>query len=257
MTNQRNGRSNGRPDGASAGRRSGSNGDAPRVVIADSDPLARRVVRDTLQEGAGFVIPAEASDGVEAVELALYYRPDAVIMEAVLPRVDGITATSQIKASAPEVRVIIFSVSDDEDLQLEALRAGASGFVSKQVHVENLSRATLGVLNGEAAISRMITMRMVERLRALPEGGNGMRPIKSVLTPREWEVLDLMCDGLDTRQMADALVLSEDTIYSHVKNLLRKLGVHSRSEAVDAAMRMRQPIAGLGEQVEDAEPASS
>src|SRR5690606_21564884 len=94
---------------------------------------------------------------------------------------------------------------------------------------------------------------LIERLRVLPEGGAGMRPVKSQLTQREWEILDLMSQGLDTHQMSEALVLAEETIYSHVKNVLRKLGVHSRRDAIEVAKQLRDPLSGFGGEL-DAEP---
>jgi two-component system, NarL family, response regulator LiaR len=224
--------------------------EGPHVVIADSDPLARRVIRDALQDGAGFVIPGEASTGPEAVELSLHYRPELTLMEVSLPGMDGVTATRRILAEAPDVRILIFSLHDGEETQLEALHAGASGFLSKNVSVDVVSRVVQRVVDGEAAISRMITMRLIERLRLLPEGGTGMRPVRSPLTPREWEVLDLLCEGRDTKRIAEVLVLSEETIYTHTKNLLRKPDVHSRQEAVEVAQLLRRPIVGLAAEKE-------
>jgi two-component system, NarL family, response regulator LiaR len=216
---------------------------SPRVLIVDPDPLARRVIRDALQGKHRFVVPATAGDGVEAVELARYYRPELALLEIALPRVDGIAATRQIVESVPEVMVVIFSAHDSEETQLAALRAGASGFISKSRGVDQLAQACAGVVRGEAAVSRTTTMRLIERLRVLPEGGIGMRPIRSPLTPREWQVLDMITQDLDTRAIAERLVVSEDTVYSHVKHLFRKLGVHSRAEAVQMAREMREPIA--------------
>jgi two-component system, NarL family, response regulator LiaR len=224
--------------------------EGPHVVIADSDPLARRVIRDALQDRAGFVIPGEASTGPEAIELSLHYRPELTLMEVSLPGMDGVTATRRILAEAPDVRVLIFSLHDGEETQLEALHAGASGFLSKNVSVDVVSRVVQRVVDGEAAISRKITMRLIERLRLLPEGGTGMRPVRSPLTPREWEVLDLLCEGRDTKRIAEVLVLSEETIYTHTKNLLRKLNVHSRREAVEVAQQLRRPIVGLAAEKE-------
>jgi NarL family two-component system response regulator LiaR len=212
------------------------------IVIGDADPIARRVIRDALQDQAGFVIPGDASSGREVVELSLYYRPDVTLMEVSLPGLDGLTATRRIRDEAPEVRVLIFSREDAEEIQLEALRAGACGFLSKDVPLETVARAVRSVVRGESAFSRKVTMRLVERLRHFPEGGTGIRPVRSPLTEREWEILDFFCQGKDTKQIAEALVLSEDTIYTHSKNVLRKLNVHSRQEAVEAARRLRVPV---------------
>jgi two-component system, NarL family, response regulator LiaR len=212
------------------------------VIIGDADPIARRVIRDALQDQAGFIVPGEASSGREVIELSLHYRPDVTLMEASLPGIDGLTGVRQIREEAPEVRVLIFSQHDSEETQLEALRAGASGFLSKDVPLETVARVVQSVARGESAFSRKVTMGLIERLRQLPEGGIGMRPVQSLLTEREWEILDFFCQGKDTKQIAETLVLSEETIHSHSKNVLRKLNVHSRQEAVEVAQRLRVPV---------------
>ena len=212
------------------------------VVIGDADPIARRVIRDALQDQAGFVIPGEASTGLEVVELSLHYRPDVTLMEVSLPGIDGLTAARRLRDEAPEVRVLVFSQHDSEETQLEALRAGASGFLSKDVPLETVARVVRCVVGGESAFSRKLTMRLIERLRELPEGGIGMRPVHSPLTEREWEILDFLCQGKDTKQIAETLVLSEETVHSHSKSVLRKLNVHSRREAVEVAERLRVPV---------------
>lgn len=222
-------------------------GNRPKVLLADSDPLAARVVRDMLEEDGGFVIPGVAKDGLEAVELARHYHPDVALVEIALPVIDGVAVIRQLAEKAPDVRVVVFSQHDQEDVQLDALRAGAVGFISKRSGIDRLPHVLRGAVAGEAAISRRLTMRIVELLKALPDNGIGVRPVRSDLTPREWEVLDLISQGKDTRDIAEELVLSEDTIYSHVKSMLRKLGVHSRSEAVEVAKKMREPLVGLAE----------
>ena len=209
-----------------------------RVIVADDDPLARRMLRDLLQM-AGITVIAEAASGREAVELGLYYRPDVVVMDLIMPGVDGLAATRQIVERAPDVRVVILTSSDDDEVGLMTLRAGASGFLCKDVGVEALPRALHCAKAGEAVITRRLTMRLIEDLRTVRQDSSGLRPIRSQLTSREWEVLDLLCQELSTDDIADTLVVSVETVRSHVKSVLRKLGVRSRREAVEAASRLR------------------
>lgn len=233
----------------SRGRLSGMNGAKAsarkRVVIADSDPLARRVIRAALQDDHDFVVPAEAKTGVEAIELCGYYKPDAALLETDLGNgLDGIVAARKIREAAPGTKILMFSREDREDVQLAALAAGASGFIPKSADIAEVVQGLKHVIEGRAAIPPRTTMVLIQRLRMLPEGGAGIRPVRSVLTPREWEILDLLSQQLDTREIAETLVLTEETVYSHVKNILRKLGVHSRREAVERARELRDPLAG-------------
>ncbi len=211
-----------------------------RAVIADDDPFARRVIKSALTD-SGMVVIAEARNGREAVELALYYLPDIVILDVVMPELDGILATRQILKAIPEQLVIALTGAADEDdeLGLLALRAGAAGFLSKDVDINALPRTVRALRAGEAAISRRMTKRLIDELRSAPAGSYGMRPVKSPLTAREWEVIDLLKAARSTEDIATDLVLSTETVRSHVKNILRKLEVRSREEAVAAADRMR------------------
>jgi NarL family two-component system response regulator LiaR len=211
-----------------------------RAVIADDDPFARRVIKDVLQD-AGVLVIAEARNGRQAVELTLYYKPDVVVMDVVMPEVDGIVATRQIRKAIPEQLVIVLTGAGDEqhELGLQALRAGASGFLSKDLEIGALPRTLEGVRAGEAAISRKMARTLIDRLRETPTGSTGMRPVKSPLTAREWEVIDLLKAAKSTDNIADELVLSTETVRSHVKNILRKLDVRTREDAVVAADRMR------------------
>jgi NarL family two-component system response regulator LiaR len=226
-------------------KREGTDTETLRAVIADDDPFARRVIKDVLQK-AGVLVIAEARNGRQAVELTLFYRPDVVVMDVVMPELDGIIATRQIRKEIPEQLVIVLTGAGEEDqeLGLQALRAGASGFLSKDLEIDALPRALEGVRAGEAAISRRMTRTLIDRLRDTPSGSAGMRPVKSPLTAREWEVIDLLKAARSTDQIADELVLSTETVRSHVKNILRKLGVRSRDDAVIAADRMRGAPAG-------------
>jgi NarL family two-component system response regulator LiaR len=209
-----------------------------RAIVADDDPFARKMIKEALQR-AGIVVIAEAHDGREAVDLTRHYHPDVVLMDVVMPTLDGIAATRRIIKENPNQVIVILTTADDEEIGLLGLRAGACGFLAKDVDVDVLPQALKGALKGEAAISRRLTLRLVEHLRRAHEGPGGLRPVKSPLTPREWEVIDLLAEAKTTDQMADQLVVSSETVRSHVKNILRKLGARSRQEAVAAAQRMR------------------
>ncbi len=217
--------------------------DAPRIraLIADDDPLVRRLIRDTLQRDNMTVI-AEAPTGREAVELALFYRPDVVVMDYMMPEMDGLEATRRIYEQDSSIRVVLLTGGADDHLGMRGLRAGASGFLSKDMELEALPRALRGSLEGEAAISRSLAMHLVNQYRTAPSGGMGMRPVRSPLTDREWEVLDLLAGGASNEDIARVLVLSPETVRSHLKNLYRKLGARSRDEAVAAANRMRELV---------------
>jgi NarL family two-component system response regulator LiaR len=211
---------------------------ALRTIIADDDPLVRRMVRDILQ-AAGIVVVAEARDGREAVELTLYYRPDVVLMDVIMPKLDGIMATSRIVENLPEQAVVLLTRAGDDDLGVLGLRAGAMGFLHKDMELDSLPRVLRGVAAGEAAVSRAMTKQLIQHMRGAHDEEHGLVPIRSRLTAREWEVLDLLCDDATTSDIADALVLSQETVRSHVKNILRKLDVRSRQEAVALTRRLR------------------
>ena len=213
--------------------------EALRVIVADDDPLARRMIRSALQD-AGFVVVAEARNGREAVELTLYYAPDAVLMDVVMPELDGISATRRIVDARPDQLVILLTGADEE-IGLAGLQAGAGGYLNKDVDIDALPRALRGAMVGEAAISRTMGAVLIEQLRRTPArtNGNGMRPVRSSLTAREWEVLDLLCDRNTIDEIAHELFLSTETVRSHVKSIYRKLGVNSREQAVGEAERLR------------------
>jgi two-component system, NarL family, response regulator LiaR len=225
--------------------RMGANGDGGcvRVVIADDDPFARRVIRSVVEK-AGMVVMAEATNGREAVELSLSYRPDAVLMDTIMPELDGIAAIRRIVRADPGQRVVMLTGADDDDMAILALRAGAAGYLTKHVDLEAIPRAVHSAVAGEAAISRRLTLRLVEHLRRVPEGATGTRPVRSRLTSREWEVLDLLSAGHGTDEIARTLVVASATVRSHLKAIYRKLDVRSRAEAVAMADRLRD---GSGE----------
>jgi len=206
-----------------------------RTIVAHGDPDARRRLGRALRD-ADVVVVAEAHGGREAVELTVYYRPDVVLMAVGLPDIDGIRATRRILKVLPD-QVVLLLADDDDGVQ--GLRAGAAGFLPPDAEPARVPRALESALDGEAVIPRRVGMRLVEQIRRQPEATIGMRPVRSPLTAREWEVVDLLCQGLGTDEMAEALVVSTETVRSHVKHILRKLGARSRAEAVAAAQEMR------------------
>ena len=228
-------------DGFSVTHGGRDNGGPPlRVLIVDDDPFSRRVIRDALQ-AAGIVVIGEAEDGSEAVELALHLRPDIVLMDVLTPGIDGIAAAGRIRDRASEVRIVLLSASVDVELGIMGLRAGAAGYVTKNTGVAQLPATLARVAAGEAAVDPRLAAALIDELRKPPHQGLGSRPVDSKLTDREWAVLDLLDAGLEASAIAERLVVSIDTVRSHIKSLHRKLGVHSREELVGAIRALRAP----------------
>lgn len=198
----------------------------------------RRALR-TVLEGAGFEIVAETASAPDALAGVRELSPHVALVDVILEDGDGLEIAEQISAQSQDTRVIVLSQSDDDGKAVRALRAGARGYLRKDIELEALPRAVTGVLSGEAAISRRLTMHIVDELRKAPQLGPGMRPTVSELTPREWQVLDLLTTGASTADIALDLVLSPETVLTHVKNILKKLGVHSRRDAILQAERLR------------------
>jgi NarL family two-component system response regulator LiaR len=205
--------------------------------VVDHDTIVRRAVVAALDDG-GIVPIADTALGREGVRLATEMSPDVVIVDPELPDMTGVEFVRTVHRSAPKVGILLLSSLDDDELAIRALREGASGFLSKRISLEILSRIVRSMAGGEAVVTRKLTMRLIERLREMPETGAGLRPVRSALSSREWEVLDLICAGVGTRGIAADLGLSVETVRSHVKRILRKLGAHSREEAAHMAAQM-------------------
>jgi two-component system, NarL family, response regulator LiaR len=214
-------------------------GHEARMVIADENAGRRHGLRALLQAW-GLSVVGQAADVPQAVHLATRCRPDVILIDADLPPVGGIQAIPQLVEAAPKAQVVVLASSGEDDAGLVALGEGAAGYLSRGIDGELLARALRRVAAGEAAISRAMELRVIERLRELSRGHSRMRPVKSPLTPREWEVLDLLATGSSTADIAQQLVVTTDTVHSHVRHILRKLHVHSRREATEVAKRLRQ-----------------
>jgi NarL family two-component system response regulator LiaR len=210
------------------------------VAIVDGDPLPRRAIRAHLNVEDDIDVIGEAPDGSTGIELVRETRPDVVLMALSLPDRSGAQATREMLTISPQTRVILLAVKPDEDAQMDALRSGAVGCLPKAIDPKILPRVLRRVRAGEAAVTRVFATRVLERLRMLDRAGlDRFRPVRSPLTRREWEVLDLLVDGATTSGIARQLDVSPATVRSHVKHLLGKLGIHSRDEAVRYVERLR------------------
>ncbi len=206
-----------------------------RVVIADDHAPTRAGVKMAL-EGDGCVVVAAVADGMKAVAAALEERPDVCLLDIHMPG-GGIKAASQITSSLPDTAVVMLTASrDDEDL-FDALRAGASGYLLKDMDPDRLAAALRGVMAGEAALPRSLALKVMRQLQS--PGRKVFRTSKhsavARLTSRETEVLELMAEGLSTEQIAEKLFIGKVTVRTHVSNVLKKLRVPDRESAVRLA----------------------
>ena len=227
-------------------REAGHGGDqGMRVLIADQDGLARRMMHDVLQSAGGVVVVAGGRDGREALELASHCRPTVLLIDIALPPAGAVDLIRHVLPILPRLRVVTVSAATDKDqMVLEAFRAGAVGHIDKDIDPDEFARLVIRAADGEAIVPRRLMTPLLERWRReVPAGG--WRPLQSALTTREWQIVDLLGDGASTEQITERLVLSPSTVYCHIYRVLHKLGVHSRREAVAAARRLRQEEASM------------
>ena len=212
--------------------------DAMRVVIADDHQPTRAGVRAALEAG-GFQVVADVPDGPGAVAAALAHQPDLCVLDIHMPG-SGIAAAADITSRLPDTAVVMLTASgDDEDL-FDALRAGASGYLLKDMDPDRLAPALRGVLDGEAALPRTLALRVMTEFRAQPRRrGLLRRPELQKLSDRENEVLELLAEGLSTDEVAAKLFVGAPTVRSHVKSIVRKLRVADRDAAIRLAREGR------------------
>jgi DNA-binding NarL/FixJ family response regulator len=202
-----------------------------RIVVVDDHSLFRDGIISLLEAG-GHTVIGQAGDGLAAVESIRGLNPDLVIMDIKMPVMDGIEALRQIKSSWPQVKVIMLTVSEDEANLVDAVRAGADGYLLKHLNAKDFLEMVNGLERGEAAMTRSLTTRLLKHMAALePESE------RSLLTEREIEILKLVATGNSNRTIAEQLLISENTVKYHLKNILHKLGVSNRTEAVTWAIQ--------------------
>jgi DNA-binding NarL/FixJ family response regulator len=210
--------------------------DTIRVLLADDHAVVRQGTRELLEQQEDLEVVAEASDGQEAVQLALKERPDVVVMDFAMPKLNGIEATRQIKAVAPNIAVLVLTAYDSEQYIFAFLAAGAAGYLLKDVSVDQLVRAIRSVHAGESILHPAITRKVINRF-AQPVESHRAPTGPEAITERELEVLRLAARGLSNRDIALQLGISVRTVQTHLSNVFNKMGVGSRTEAVMLGLR--------------------
>ncbi|MTH55049.1 response regulator [Bacillus mangrovi] len=217
-----------------------------RIVIIDDHQLFREGVKRILDFEPTFEVVAEGDDGDEAMRIVEEHRPDVVIMDINMPNVNGVEATKQLVEANPETKVIILSIHDDENYVTRALKTGARGYLLKEMDADTLIEAVKVVAEGGSYLHPKVTHNLVNEFRRLATtgaGGGGQqlqpeirRPLH-ILTRRECEVLQMLADGKSNRGIGEALFISEKTVKNHVSNILQKMNVNDRTQAVVVAIK--------------------
>jgi DNA-binding NarL/FixJ family response regulator len=199
-----------------------------RILICDDHPVVRSGLRGMLRAQPNFEVVAEASDGVQAVALARRYRPDVVLMDLRMPQMDGVTATAKIKAEHPEIHVLVLTTYETDADILRAVEKGATGFLLKDARQEELFDAIRQARLGRSPLAPAVAARLVGRLRGT---------VDEHLSGREIEILQLVARGLNNKDIARELLISESTVKAHLLHIFDKLGVTDRTAAVTTALR--------------------
>jgi DNA-binding NarL/FixJ family response regulator len=213
-------------------------GDTIRVIIADDHALFRRGLQMVLESEDDIDVLAEAGDGDEAVQFATEHMPDLVLMDVRMPARGGIEATREIKDALPHVKILMLTISDEEEDLYDAIKAGASGYLLKEISIEEVADAIRKVHAGQSLISPSMASKLLNEFAAMAKKDEEKQQMPAPrLTEREMEVLTLVAQGLNNRDIAKELFISENTVKNHVRNILEKLHLHSRMEAVVYAVR--------------------
>src|SRR5580765_1378384 len=202
-----------------------------RVLLADDHQLLRQAIRRALED-AGLAVVAEAGDGGEAVRLAGELQPDVIVMDVSMPVLDGIEATRRIHDDHPNLPIVIITMHGDEALRRDAVNAGASGFLTKDVSMQEVVATITQAAGGEVALSTELAATILAELEEGPDRS------ASPLTPREEEVLQLIADGCSTSEVASGLFISGKTVKNHLASIYEKLEARDRTQAVLSAVRI-------------------
>lgn len=209
-----------------------------RVAVVDDQELFRRGMTMLLGIEEGIEVVGEASNGAEGVELVVSTAPDVVLLDVRMPKQSGIEACVAIKAAVPATKIIMLTVSDEEADLYEAVKSGASGYLLKDSSIEEVAQGIRVVADGQSLISPSMAAKLIDEFKTMSKPDRDTGPALK-LTERELEVLRLVAKGLSNRDVATQLAISENTVKNHVRNILEKLQLHSRMEAVMYAVRAK------------------
>ncbi|WP_307816478.1 response regulator transcription factor [Nocardioides limicola] len=207
-----------------------------RVVVVDDHELFRRGLTMLLGVEAGIEVVGEAGDGDEGIEVAARVAPDVVLLDVRMPRRSGLEACQAIKEAAPSAKIVMLTMSDEEADLYEAVKAGAAGYLLKDSSIDEVAQAVRVVADGQSLISPSMATKLIDEFKQMSRPERAESP-RLKLTERELEVLGLVAEGLNNRDIAKRLFISENTVKNHVRNILEKLQLHSRMEAVMYAVR--------------------
>ncbi len=209
-----------------------------RILIADDHELFRRGLRMVLEDEDDIEVVGEAGDGKTAVQIVRDEAPDVVVMDVRMPVLSGIDAARQMKEENPSVKVLMLTISDDEDDLYQAIKAGANGYLLKEISIDEIGNAVRSVHGGQSLISPSMASKLLNEFASMIKKEEEKAQVPTPrLTPREMEVLQHVAQGMNNREIAKALFISENTVKNHVRNILEKLHLHSRMEAVVYAVR--------------------
>ena len=207
-----------------------------RVMVADDHALFRKALVSVFADEEDIELVGEAADGEEAVTMAAELVPDVVLMDVRMPKMLGIEAAKQISAAEPSTKIVMLTVSDEEEDLFEAIKAGASGYLLKEVDPTEIAQAIRQIHAGHSLLSPAVASKLVSEFAAISKRSDE-RASRPSLTDRELQVLRYASDGLTNRQIGRRLQISENTVKNHIRNILEKLHLHSRMEAVLYAVR--------------------
>ncbi len=210
-----------------------------RILLVDDQALFREALGILFSVHAEFEVVAEAANGEEAIRMAAFHRPDIILMDLRMPLMDGVTATQRITASLPDCRVIILTTFDDDEYIYDGLRAGAVGYLMKDVSSDKLFEAIRSAIKGEYFLHPSITAKVVAKFSRLsPPSPGSMDPLLEALTPREIEILRAVATGASNREIAKIFIITEGTVKNHISNILSKMNVKDRMKAVIKARNL-------------------